>query len=148
MRSLLENSGDIHICQRQCLDNGLSCDSVDRKLDLLAGELQCSNVSVVGIQEIKWFGTDVWPATEGYTMLHSRQPAPCNGAVVARREGVGLVLDTRATAAWRAAGEVWKPARSRVIMARLKWTCQWWQRSGETFINYYLCLCPNYEGSS
>lgn len=67
MRSLMENSGDIHICQRQCLDNGLSCDSVD----LLAGELQHYNVSVAGIQETKWLGADVWPATGGYTMLHS-----------------------------------------------------------------------------
>ena len=47
---------------------------------------------------------------------------------------MGLVLDTRATAVWRAVGEVWKPVSSRVIMARLKWTHQWWQRSGKTFV--------------
>ena len=53
VRFLVENSGDIHICRMQCLDNGLSCDSVDRKLDLFVGELQCYNVSVAGIQETK-----------------------------------------------------------------------------------------------
>ena len=79
---------------------------MDRKFDLLAGELQHYNVSLAGIQETKWFEVDVWPATGGYTMLHSGQPAHCNGAVVARREGVGLVLDTRGTARWSAAGEV------------------------------------------
>ena len=126
VRSLVENLGDIRICQRQCLDNGLLCNSVDRNLDLLVGELQHYNLSVAGIQETKWFGADVWPATDGYTMLHSGRPVPCTGAVVARREGVGLVLDTRATAVWRAAGEVWKivTCSSRVIISRLKWTCQ------------------------
>ena len=63
------------------------------------GELQHYNLLVAGIQETKLFGADVWPATDGYTMLHSEWPAPCTGAVIARREGVGLVLDTRATAA-------------------------------------------------
>ena len=53
VRSLVENSGDIRICRRKCLDNGLSCDSVDRKLDLLVGELQHYNVLVAGIQETK-----------------------------------------------------------------------------------------------
>ena len=46
VRSLVENLGDIHICQRQCLDNGLLCDSVDRNFDLLVGELQRYNLSV------------------------------------------------------------------------------------------------------
>ena len=27
--------------------------------------------SVVGIQETKWFGKDVWPAVEGFMFLHS-----------------------------------------------------------------------------
>ena len=53
-----------------------------------------------------------------------------------------LVIDTRATAAWRAAGEVWKPVSSRAIMARLKWTRQWWQRSGETFATIICVYAP------
>ena len=65
---------------------------------------------------------DVWPATGGYTVLHSGRSTSGAGDVVARREGVGIVLDRRVTAAWRSAGELWKPVSSRVIMVRLKWT--------------------------
>ena len=55
VRSLVENSGDIWICQKRCLCNGVSAgaDVVDRKLDLLVGELQRYGVSVAGIQETK-----------------------------------------------------------------------------------------------
>jgi len=99
---------------------------VDRKLDLLVGELQLYKVTVAGIKETKWFGADVWPAIDGYTMLHSGRPVPAGANAVVRREGVGIVLirDLR-TAAWRAAGKVWRPVSSRVIMATLKWTNQW-----------------------
>ena len=44
---------------------------MDRKLDLLVGELEHYNVAMAGIQEIKWFGSDVWPAINGHTLLHS-----------------------------------------------------------------------------
>ena len=63
---------------------------MDRKLDLLVGELQRYNVSVGGIQETKWFGADVWPAANGYTLLHSGRPVPSSDDAVTRREGVGL----------------------------------------------------------
>ena len=102
VRSLVENTGDIRICRKQCFGGDLLCDSVDRKLDLLVGELQHYKVSVAGIQETKWFGAYVWPATCGYTMLHSGTGAV---DVVAQREGVGIVLDKRTIAAWRSAGE-------------------------------------------
>ena len=38
VQSLVENSGDICICQKQCLGGELLWDSVDRKLDLLVGD--------------------------------------------------------------------------------------------------------------
>ena len=37
-----------------------------------------------------------------------------------RREGVGIALDEKATAAWRAAGEAWEAVSSRIVTARLK----------------------------
>ena len=40
VRSLVENLGDIRICWKQCLDGNRSYHSVDRKLDLMVGELQ------------------------------------------------------------------------------------------------------------
>ena len=130
--SLVEKSGDIRICRKHCLNSNQSCDLVDRKLDLLVGELQRYNVSVGGIQETKWFGADVWPAANGYTLLHSGRPVPSSDDAVTRREGVGLVLDVRATAAWRMAGEAWKPVSSRVgSSAPAEIYCMF----------YYNCLC-------
>ena len=67
----LVNSGDTRICWKQYLNSNRSYDSMDQKLDLLVGELQRYSVPVGGIQETKWFGVDVWPAANGYTLLHS-----------------------------------------------------------------------------
>ena len=62
--SLLEISGDIRISQR---DGPPSSSIVDRKLDLLVGELERYGISVAGVQETKWFGSHVWPAVDGHT---------------------------------------------------------------------------------
>ena len=72
----MENSGDIRSCRRRRVVSEQLCDSVDRKLDFLVGELQHYKVTVAGIQETKWFGADVWPAIDGHTMLHSSRPVP------------------------------------------------------------------------
>ena len=55
-------SCDEYICRKRPVamptgseDSGI----VDRKLDLLVGELERYGVSVAGIQETKWFGSDV-----------------------------------------------------------------------------------------
>ena len=71
VRTLVENSGDIRVCRkRQAL--GERSEVVDRKLNLLVGELKMYGVSVAGVhQESKWFGKEVWPAAESYTFLHS-----------------------------------------------------------------------------
>ena len=60
------------------------------------GELGRYGVSVAGVLEIKWFGVDVWPAVDGYTMLHSGRSIPNDGAAVVRRQGVGIVLNSTA----------------------------------------------------
>ena len=66
----VENSGDKNICRKGpvAVTTG-SEDSrmVDRKLDLLVGELERYPVSVAGT---KWFESDVWPAGDGCTFLH------------------------------------------------------------------------------
>ena len=51
---------------------------MDHKLDLLEKELRHYGVSVVTIQETKWFGKDVWQA-DGHTFLHSSRPLPKDG---------------------------------------------------------------------
>ena len=53
--------------------------------------------AVVAIQETKWFGKDVWQA-DGHTSLHSGRPLPKDGEPAVRNEGVGILLDERATA--------------------------------------------------
>ena len=72
---------------------------VDRKLDCLVKELKKLNVAVAGIQETKWFGQDVWNA-DGFTLLQSGRTLPGDGELLLRKEGVGIVLDQCATAAW------------------------------------------------
>ena len=78
---------------------------VDRNLDLLVKEAKRYGVSVAGVQESRWFGKDVWPAASGCTFLHSGRPLPATGEAAVRKEGVGILLDEKATAAWRQAGE-------------------------------------------
>ena len=130
VRTLVECSGDVRVCRkRQVL--GERSEVVDRKLDLLVSELKRYRVSVAGIQESRWFGKDVWPAADGYTFLHSGRPLPEDGDVAARNEGVGILLDENAAAAWRQCGEVRKAVSSRIVMARLKWIGKGQRRSGE-----------------
>ena len=94
--------------------------NVDRKLDLVVREIKRYGISVAGIQESRWFGSDVWPAADGFTFLHSGRPLPKDGEDARRNEGVGILLDGRATSAWKQGGEVWEAVSSRVIMVRLK----------------------------
>ena len=61
----------------------------------------------------------MWPATNGYTLLHSGQPLP-GEEEIKRNEGVGIMLNKFATVAWREAGEKWEAVSSRIISARLK----------------------------
>ena len=134
IRSLLENSGDIRICRCHCTVT--PGDSVGRKLDLLVDELARYGI------ETKWFRSDVWPAAKGYKLLYSGRPTTnVDVGVVSRGKGVGIVMDKRATAAWRAAGEEQRAVSSRLVMARLRWTQKSWQRSKESFLTI-ICDAP------
>ena len=76
-------------------------------------------MSVGAIQETKWFGNDIWYAEE-YTFLYSGRSLPVGDDNATRREGVGIALDEKAPAAWRATGEIWEAVSSRIVTARLK----------------------------
>ena len=52
------------------------------------------------------------------------------GSGAVRNEGVGIALDEMATAAWKAAGEVWDAVSSRIVTARLKSTSVGRRRPG------------------
>ena len=61
VRSLVESSGDIRVCRAAAWFAALNGGGgVDRKLDLLVDELGKYRVDVAGLQETKWFGSDVW----------------------------------------------------------------------------------------
>jgi len=89
---------------------------VNRKLDFLVKELK---VAVAGIQETKWFGQDVWDA-DGYTLLHSGHTLLGDGEPLLKNTGVGIVLDQRATAAWKNAGECWEVVSYQIVTAWLQ----------------------------
>ena len=126
VRTLVESAGgDRRICRSRQIpradphipDTSTGPLYVDRKLDLLVKELKRLDVAVAGIQETKWFGNDVWSA-DGYTLLHSGRPLPDEGEPQKRNEGVGILLDSCATVAWKDAEECWEAVSSRVVMAR------------------------------
>ena len=56
--------------------------------------------SVVGLL----FGTQEWKS-DGFTFLHSGRRLPEEGESAVRKEGVGILLDDRDTAALKEAGE-------------------------------------------
>ena len=94
IQTLGENAGgDHHICRARPTTNSSStCASlhqVDRKVDILVNELKRYGVSVAGVQETKWFGSDAWEV-DGYTFLHSGRRLPADGEVRMRGEGVGI----------------------------------------------------------
>jgi len=96
----------------------------------------CYEIPVAGIQETKWFGSDVWPATNGCMLLHFGRPTPnIETGEIIRGEGVGIVMNKRATAAWRAAGKEWSAVSSRLVTARLKWT------QGRTKVSFLTIIC-------
>ena len=53
-------------------------------------ELQRYCVTLAGIQETKWFGSDVWPAEDGWIFLHSGRLLPSAEDVVQHGVGVGI----------------------------------------------------------
>ena len=106
VRSLVENAGDERICRKRPNEALQNPNTVDRKSDLLVRELRRYQVSIGAVQETKWFGCNVWQA-DGHTLLHSGRSLPGNNENGARKEGIGILLDERATNAWRAAGEAW-----------------------------------------
>ena len=63
--TLVECSGDEQMCRKQLMgvakhgNHSGKPGKIDRKIDLLMGELRKNGVSVAGIQETKWFRKDV-----------------------------------------------------------------------------------------
>jgi len=61
-RLLVEESEDCQVC---CAHRASVCGTtVQSKVDLLVAELKNCNISITGIQETKWFGSDIRPIGE------------------------------------------------------------------------------------
>lgn len=94
--TLVENAGgDRRICRSrpracntQAPEHLTSPHFVDRKLDFLVKGLRQFGVAIVGVQETKWFGSDVWTA-DGYTLLHSGRPLPDESELQLKNERGG-----------------------------------------------------------
>ena len=89
------------------LDSQLSTNphNVDRKLDFLVKELKMLDVAIAGIQETKWIGKDAWNATSATHFFTLGVQYQMKVSLQVRNEGVGIVLNEQATAAWKDAGE-------------------------------------------
>ena len=120
VHSLVECVGDARICGVSKTSKPHLNFLVDRKLNLLVKELQRYRVTIAGLQETKWFESDVWPAENGWVFLHAGRPLPSSHEVAQRGEGVGILLSPVAVDAWHAAGDTWCAVSSRIVTARLK----------------------------
>ena len=74
-------------------------------------------------------------------MLHSGRPIPGDSDIVNRQEGVGILLDKKASAAWRIGGEVWKAVSSRLISMRLRWASSDGRRSSKARGSFVTIVC-------
>ena len=81
-----------------------------------------------------------------YTLLHSGCTLRGDGEPLLRNEGVGIVLDQCATAAWKNAGEACEAVSSRIVTAQLKIVPHGhWQHGGSRLTsNKYLPLISTY----
>lgn len=81
-----------------------------------------------------------------YTLLHSGCTLLGDGEPLLRNEGVDIVLDQCATAAWKNAGEACEAVNSRIVTAQLKIVQHGhWQHGGSRLTsNKYLSLISTY----
>ena len=113
LHSLVESEGSVATASTK---RGIQ---VDRKVNLLVGELRRLDISIVGISEIKWFGEGVYEV-DGLVLVHSGRPVPADGEPVQRYEGVGILLNSTMATAWRNSGECWRVISSRIVSVRIQ----------------------------
>lgn len=115
VRSMVDTEGTVAIASRR--QDGQRGE--ERKVDLIVREMKRYNVKVVGLQETKWFGCDVYDVA-GSVVLASGRPLPDEGSSFQRGEGVAIVLLDWAVQAWKEGGSQWKAWSSRLVTACLQ----------------------------
>ena len=96
VRSMVDTEGTASIASRR--QDGQR--GKERKVDLIVSETKRYNVKVVGLQETKWFGCDVYDVA-GSVVLGSGRPLPDAGGSFQRGEGVAILLLDWAVQAWK-----------------------------------------------
>ena len=76
-------------------------------MNLAVEQMKKCNAKVVGSQETKWFGNEMYKIRNA-VVLTSGQVRPSNEAHFYKGEGVAVVLLDWAIDAWKAAGSQWK----------------------------------------
>ena len=97
IRSMVDTNGPVEVAS-QC-GRGES-----RKVDQIVHVLGQYDIKIAALQEIKWFGSDVYQVA-GAVVLTAGRSVPSPDEPVKRGEGVALVLLGDAIASWKAAGK-------------------------------------------
>ena len=92
---------------------------IDKKINFLVKELRHFHMSIVCINETKWFGYDIHEA-DGYTMIHLGRSVSQSGDTVQRGEGVAIVLDPVMATSLRDSRASWSAISSRIVSAHLQ----------------------------
>ena len=103
VRSIVDTEGSIAIAsRRQDSHRG-----EERNVDLIVREMRRYDMKVVGLQETKWLGCDVYDVA-GSVVFTAGRAVPDSNDSFQRGEGVALVLFGWAIDAWKAGGQQWK----------------------------------------
>jgi len=115
VRTLLDVEGSIETAR------GFGDGSVvdERKLDQVLSELDRYGVVVAGLQETKWFGSNIYKVGKS-VILSSGRDVPKEGESRQRGEGVAIVMSGPAVSAWKAGGSQWKAWSSRLVTATME----------------------------
>ena len=92
----------------------------ERKIDLVARELDRYNIDVAALQETWWFGSAACRINKSTNIfLTAGRPTPGANQPHWRREGVALVLSGPVVDVWKLGGKQWKVCGSRLVKTLL-----------------------------
>ena len=115
MRTLLDVDGPVESAKQ----NSEVSVTDERKIDEVVSELDRYRVVVGALQEIRWFGREVYHVGESMVLTAGRD-VPGGDEVRRRGEGVAIVSSGEAVRAWKQGGSRWKAWSSRPVSAILK----------------------------
>ena len=82
----------------------------------MVSELKRLDIDVTGLQETRWFGSEVYSVADS-VVLSSGRDLPGEDGDWRRGEGVAIVMRGRALQQWRAGGSQFRAVSSRLASA-------------------------------